>query len=74
MIPANKIGKEICKIFNIDPKTVRSIVLEMTAGDTAWLIVESYELGEDKRPIVDAEAKKVLTCLKKYKLVVNEDG
>ena len=74
MIPANKIGKEICKIFNIDPKTVRSIVLEMTARDAAWLIVESYKLGKDKRPILDTEAKDVVTCLEKYKLVVSEDG
>lgn len=60
-IHGKNLGKDICKIFGLDPARVCGVDIKIHVGDVARLVVESY---------ADAgEVDELLTELSSYTLV-----
>ena len=58
---AREVGKEICKIFNINPDVTKSIKISFEVNDIVILTTEQYP--------TDGQISDVVEVLTKYELV-----
>ena len=62
---AREVGKEICKIFNLNPAVTRSININFEVDDIVILTTEQYP--------TDSQISDVVKVLTKYELVKKEE-